>query len=91
MIDMGDTDKTAKNTKHVASRIQTILGKKKVDIFVLTHYHVDHAGEVNYGGIWYLMEKLGFIKYEAPEVELIEVEVEKGFAVTGGNDQWEEE
>ena len=37
------------------------------------------------------MEKLGFIKYEAPEVELIEVEVEKGFAVTGGNDQWEEE
>lgn len=39
----------------------------------------------------FIMEKLGFIKYEAPEVELIEVEVEKGFAVTGGNDQWEEE
>lgn len=30
-----------------------------------------------------------FIKYEAPEVEIIEVEVEKGFAVTGEIDEWE--
>ena len=26
------------------------------------------------------------VAYEAPEVEIIEVKVEKGFAVTGGND-----
>ena len=31
------------------------------------------------------------IKYDAPQVEVIEVEVEKGFAVSGENDQWEEE
>ena len=31
--------------------------------------------------------------YETPQVKIIEVEVEKGFAgsVTGGNDPWEEE
>ncbi len=28
------------------------------------------------------MKKMEFIKYEAPEVEIIEVEVEKGFAAT---------
>ena len=60
MIDMGDTDKTAKNTKHVASRIQTILGKKKVDIFVLSHFHGDHFGILGTNGIWYLLEKAGF-------------------------------
>ena len=26
------------------------------------------------------MKKIGFIKYEAPEMEVLEVEVEKGFA-----------
>ena len=30
-------------------------------------------------------------KYIAPAVEIIEVAVEKGFAVSGGTDGWEEE
>lgn len=30
------------------------------------------------------MEKVEFIRYEAPEVEIIEVEVEKGYAASGG-------
>lgn len=30
-----------------------------------------------------IMKKVEFIKYEAPEVEIIEVEVEKGFAASG--------
>lgn len=42
-----------------------------------------------------IMRKMEFveevIKYDAPQVEVIEVEVEKGFAVSGENDQWEEE
>lgn len=39
------------------------------------------------------MEMKEFIgNYEAPEVEVIEVEVEKGFAVSGGstNESWKE-
>ena len=38
-----------------------------------------------------IMEKRDFLSYEAPEVEIIEVEVEKGFAVTNeetGNEDW---
>jgi len=33
--------------------------------------------------MFYIMEKVEFIRYEAPEVEIIEVEVEKGFAASG--------
>lgn len=29
------------------------------------------------------MKKMEFVKYDAPQVEIIEVEVEKGFAATG--------
>jgi len=31
------------------------------------------------------------VDYTAPQVKVIEVEVEKGFAVSGRNDAWEEE
>ena len=31
------------------------------------------------------MNKNDFLNYEAPQVEVIEVEVEKGFAVSGGD------
>ena len=51
---------TAKNTKHVASRIQSLLGKKYVDILILSHFHGDHFGKYGSNGIWYLMEKAGF-------------------------------
>lgn len=30
------------------------------------------------------MKKVEFVKYEAPAVEVVEVEVEKGFAVSQG-------
>ena len=30
------------------------------------------------------MKKMGFVKYDAPQVEVIEVEVEKGFAESAG-------
>ena len=35
---------------------------------------------------YFIMEKMEFIKYDAPQVEVIEVEVEKGFAVSNGGD-----
>jgi len=31
------------------------------------------------------------VKYEVPQIKMVEVEVEKGFAVTGGNDPWGDE
>ena len=43
LIDVGNTDYTTeKNTKHIASRLEAILGKKKIDILVLSHFHADH-------------------------------------------------
>jgi hypothetical protein len=33
------------------------------------------------------MKKIGFIKYEAPEMEVLEVEVEKGFAMSDGSEE----
>ena len=32
------------------------------------------------------MKKMEFVKYETPQVEVIEVEVEKGFASSGDGD-----
>ena len=61
LIDCGDKDYSkASNSKYIAKRIEALLGKKKVDVFVLTHYHTDHFGKKGVTGIWYLMEKAGF-------------------------------
>ena len=60
LIDCGDKDANAKYTKHVAKRIEEVLGKKSIDVFVLTHYHLDHTGTKGKNGIWYLLEKQNF-------------------------------
>ena len=61
LIDVGDySGSEAKHTKHVAKQIEEILGHKTIDVFVCTHYHVDHFGSVGNNGIWYLLEKGGF-------------------------------
>ena len=62
LIDAGDRDTTnASNTKHIAKRVEAILGKKTIDIFVISHYHLDHYGQKGVNGIWYLLEKKGFV------------------------------
>ena len=64
LIDAGEpkgaTGTAGKNGKYIAKRLEEILGKKKIDVFVLTHYHWDHHGGYKVGGIWYLIEKAGF-------------------------------
>ena len=61
LIDLGENSKTkTTNAKYVAGRLETILGKKHVDVFVLSHYHWDHYGVLEKNGVWYLLEKLGF-------------------------------
>ena len=56
----GTTAENGVNAAYIAKRVESILGKKEIDIFVLSHYHIDHMGGYEVGGIWYLLEKGGF-------------------------------
>ena len=56
----GTTSETGVNAPYLEKRLYQILGKKKIDVFVLSHYHIDHMGGYKIGGIWYLLEKGGF-------------------------------
>ena len=40
--------------------IQSVLGCKQLDYVVISHFHVDHIGYVDYGGLWNLVEVQGF-------------------------------
>jgi beta-lactamase superfamily II metal-dependent hydrolase len=40
--------------------IETVLGCKQLDYVVISHFHVDHIGYVDYGGLWHLVEVQGF-------------------------------
>lgn len=44
----------------VGPYIQQVLGCKKIDYVVISHFHVDHVGYVNYGGLWHLVNQQGF-------------------------------
>lgn len=62
LIDAGENegDSSATNGKYLTERLYEILGKKEIDVLVLTHVHIDHHGGYEKGGIWYLVEKGGF-------------------------------
>ena len=64
LIDVGEpagtTGEAGRNGKYLSNRLYKILGKKRIDILVLTHFHTDHVGGYKIGGIWYLIEKAGF-------------------------------
>src|SRR6185503_140151 len=45
LIDTGELNwNTRKGCEHVRERIVALTGRAHVDYFVLTHYHLDHAG-----------------------------------------------
>jgi len=51
---------TKKNAEYVGQRLYEILGKKELDIVVVTHLHLDHLGMTGVGGIWHLIEQQGY-------------------------------
>ena len=51
---------TGKTAQSVADKVFRILGRRNIDVGVVTHLHLDHMGYRNYGGFWALVEKHGF-------------------------------
>ena len=69
MYDLGEDSLLGykRNAEYVAERVVEILGKKEIDVLVLSHYHIDHTGSGlsdstnnQEGGIVYFIEELGF-------------------------------
>jgi beta-lactamase superfamily II metal-dependent hydrolase len=40
--------------------IEGVLGCKELNYVLITHFHLDHIGYVDYGGLWHLVEVQGF-------------------------------
>ena len=58
LFDCGETDyRSCTNAAHVANRIEELTGAKHIDWLVLSHLHADHAGYVEHGGVWNLIEE----------------------------------
>lgn len=61
LIDAGETNwNSSANAQKIASYIQNVTGAKHLDYVLVTHFHLDHIGYVNYGGLWNLVNQQGF-------------------------------
>ena len=68
-------------TREASGRVGSTLFCVYVSFFI-SFYILVHRGS-QWHEICCIMVKKEFLSYEAPEVEIIEVEVEKGFASSG--------
>ena len=59
LIDLGEPRGERNRFRHVGRRLETILDKKELDYFVVSHFHADHVGS-NGSGIDGLIDRLGF-------------------------------
>ena len=62
LIDLGEefNDPEPRNAIKIGNKIEQILGKKHIDLTILSHIHPDHFGTIGVGGLWYLFEKMNF-------------------------------
>ena len=61
LFDTGETYwNSSIDAQTVGPYIETVLGCKELDYVVISHFHVDHIGYVDYGGLWHLVEVQGF-------------------------------
>lgn len=44
----------------VGPYIEGVLGQKKLDYVLISHFHLDHIGYVGKGGLWHLVEQQNF-------------------------------
>ncbi|EDR21955.1 hypothetical protein EDI_272900 [Entamoeba dispar SAW760] len=58
LVDLGEerNDPNPTNAIRLEKKIEEILGKKYIDVVVLTHIHLDHFGYYGISGLWHLFE-----------------------------------
>lgn len=61
LVDVGEErwDSNA-GARAVGERIEALLGCRRLDAVVLTHFHLDHTGFPERGGLWDLVVRQGF-------------------------------
>ena len=61
LFDCGDAGWNSSMTvSAVAPEIEKLVPSKEIDLVVLSHFHVDHVGYPDNGGIWGLLETFSF-------------------------------
>ncbi len=61
VFDAGEAGwESAKGAMAIGSYVERVLGCRRVDYVVISHFHVDHVGYVGKGGLWHLVNVQGF-------------------------------
>ncbi|WP_459195666.1 lamin tail domain-containing protein [Wukongibacter baidiensis] len=61
LLDAGESYwNSSADAEKVGPYIESVLGNKKLDYVLISHFHLDHIGYVGYGGLWHLVEQQNF-------------------------------
>jgi hypothetical protein len=61
LIDAGETEwDRSDGAVRIGDYLGAVLGCRRLDYAVISHFHLDHAGVPGYGGLWHLVVEQGY-------------------------------
>ncbi len=61
LVDAGEESPiSSAGAQRVGAYLEATLGCRRIDFLLLTHFHLDHVGFPEVGGVWHLVEAQGF-------------------------------